>query len=178
MSLAIMCRQAPKWRMGRAKGGLARKRTRKTCFGLANHKLHAPACGFSVCRGRVRYLLVHQHSPSPQPRRDPAITVAAPMFHCDLLNRRPYFHLFLDRPLLLQRAIETRPTHRRQLTTCARYSSCLAATSLPGFGRRCLLARPAAPLASSLDFLQGTFEKIHLHRLLAQQPLQLPNLLP
>jgi len=40
------------------------------------------------------------------------------------------------------------------------------------------MLRAAAPLASSLDFLQGTFEKIHLHRLLGQQPLQLPHLLP
>jgi hypothetical protein len=39
-------------------------------------------------------------------------------------------------------------------------------TSLPGFDRRCLLARPAALLASSLDFLQGTSEKIHFQRLL------------
>src|SRR5262249_48280698 len=61
--------------------------------------------------------------------------------------------------------------------TCARYSSCLAATSLPGLGHRCLLARAAAPLASSLDFLQGTLEKIHFHRFLRQQTLQLPDLL-
>jgi hypothetical protein len=32
-------------------------------------------------------------------------------------------------------------------------------------------------LAPSLGFLQGTFEKIHLHRLLLQQPLQLMDLL-
>jgi hypothetical protein len=50
-------------------------------------------------------------------------------------------------------------------------------TSLPGFGRRCHLVRATAALASSLDFLQDTFEKIHLHRLLRQHPLQLPGLL-
>jgi hypothetical protein len=50
-------------------------------------------------------------------------------------------------------------------------------TSLLGFGRRCHPASPVFLLASSLDFLQGTFEKIHLHRLLRQQPLQLMDLL-
>jgi hypothetical protein len=38
--------------------------------------------------------------------------------------------------------------------------------SLLGFGRRCQLARIAAPLASSLDFLQGSFEKIHFQSFL------------
>src|SRR5215467_15659967 len=61
--------------------------------------------------------------------------------------------------------------------TFARYSRCLARASLLGSRRRCRLARVAAPLASSLDFLQGTLEKIHFHRLLRQQPLQLPDLL-
>jgi hypothetical protein len=37
--------------------------------------------------------------------------------------------------------------------------------------RHSLLARPVALLASSLDFLQGTFEKIHLQRLFRQNPL-------
>jgi hypothetical protein len=50
-------------------------------------------------------------------------------------------------------------------------------TSLLGFPRRCHLASPVFLLASSLDFLQGTFEKIHLHRLLRQQSLQLMDLL-
>src|SRR5207245_3213034 len=50
-------------------------------------------------------------------------------------------------------------------------------TSLLGFGRRCHLASFASPLASSLDFLQGTFEKIHLHRLFCEQSLKLMNLL-
>jgi hypothetical protein len=44
-----------------------------------------------------------------------------------------------------------------------------------GFGRRCHLARVAALLASSVDFLQGTFEKIHFHGLLSQQSLELLN---
>src|SRR4029077_9974324 len=61
--------------------------------------------------------------------------------------------------------------------TSARFPSCLASTLRPGFGRRCLLARAFFPLASSLDFLQGTFEKIHLQRLVRQQPLQLGDLL-
>jgi hypothetical protein len=33
-------------------------------------------------------------------------------------------------------------------------------------------------LASSLDFLQGTFEKIGLQRFVRHQPLQLRDLLP
>jgi hypothetical protein len=50
--------------------------------------------------------------------------------------------------------------------------------SLLGFGRRCHLARIAALLASSLDFLQGTFEKIHFQGFLGQQTLQPVDLLP
>jgi hypothetical protein len=46
-----------------------------------------------------------------------------------------------------------------------------ATASLPEFARRWLLARPAALLASSLDFLQATFEKIHLQHLFRQNPL-------
>src|SRR5882762_3690753 len=45
-------------------------------------------------------------------------------------------------------------------------------TSPLGSGRRCHLARAAAALASSLDFLQGTSEKIHLQGLLCQKLLQ------
>jgi hypothetical protein len=45
-------------------------------------------------------------------------------------------------------------------------------TSLRGSGRRCHFARAAVALASSLDFLQGTFEKIHLQGLLCQKLLQ------
>ena len=46
-----------------------------------------------------------------------------------------------------------------------------------GFRRRRLLATDTALLASSLDFLQGTFEKIQLHRLVNQHPLQLVDFL-
>src|SRR5215510_1148986 len=56
--------------------------------------------------------------------------------------------------------------------TYARYSGCLAWASTPGFGRRRRLARSCFVLASSLDFLQGTSEKIHLQCLLSQHPLQ------
>jgi hypothetical protein len=45
-------------------------------------------------------------------------------------------------------------------------------TSVRGSGRRCHLARAAVALASSLDFLQGTFEKIRLQGLLCQKLLQ------
>jgi hypothetical protein len=50
-------------------------------------------------------------------------------------------------------------------------------TSLLGSGRRCHFASFASPLASSLDFLQGTLEKIHLHRLFGEQTLELMDLL-
>src|SRR5262245_53031305 len=56
--------------------------------------------------------------------------------------------------------------------TYARYSGCLAWASTPGFGRRRLHARFCFALASSLDFLQGTSEKIHLQCLLSQHSLQ------
>src|SRR5205814_8911769 len=61
--------------------------------------------------------------------------------------------------------------------TCARYSSYLAMTSLLAFGRRCHPASSVFLLASSLDFLQGTFEKIHFHRLFGEHSLQLVDLL-
>jgi hypothetical protein len=50
-------------------------------------------------------------------------------------------------------------------------------TSLLGSGRRCHFASFAFPLALSLDFLQGTFEKIHLHSFFGEQPLELMDLL-
>src|SRR5215469_6958829 len=53
-----------------------------------------------------------------------------------------------------------------------RYSGCLAKALLLGSARRSRLASFAALLASSLDFLQGTFEKIHFHGFLGQQLLQ------
>ena len=49
--------------------------------------------------------------------------------------------------------------------------------SVLGFVRRCLPARAAAALASSLYFLQGTLQKIHLHRLLGEQALELKDFL-
>src|ERR1700722_6409104 len=61
--------------------------------------------------------------------------------------------------------------------TCARCSVCLAMASVLGFVRRCLPARAAAALASSLYFLQGTLQKIHLHRLLGEQALELKDFL-
>ena len=61
--------------------------------------------------------------------------------------------------------------------TSARHSVCLAAASTPGFGRRRLLATAAAAVASSLDFLQGAFEKIHFQRLIPQQTPQRADLL-
>src|ERR1700680_3263834 len=50
-------------------------------------------------------------------------------------------------------------------------------TSLLAFGRRCHPASSVFLLASSLDFLQGTFEKIHRHRLFGEHSLQLVDLL-
>src|SRR4029078_13355442 len=54
--------------------------------------------------------------------------------------------------------------------TCARYSNRLALASTPGFGRRRLPARYPLGMASSLDFLQGTSEKIHFQCLLRKYP--------
>src|SRR4029077_9311617 len=51
------------------------------------------------------------------------------------------------------------PYSTRQVGTSVRYSDHLAATLRPGCGRRCPLANPAALAVSSLDFLQGAFEK-------------------
>src|SRR5439155_23440767 len=51
-------------------------------------------------------------------------------------------------------------------------SSCLAKTSLPGFGRRCLRASNVLLLATSCDFLQGTFEKIYFQCLVGQHWLE------
>ena len=63
------------------------------------------------------------------------------------------------------------PGSRPPADTSARYPGCLALTSVRGFGRRCRLARLRIALASSLDFLQGTFEKICFQRLVRHQPL-------
>src|SRR5436190_3857700 len=49
----------------------------------------------------------------------------------------------------------------------------LATASFLGFGRRRLRAGASGLLASSLDFLQGTFEKIHLQRFVHQHPFEL-----
>ena len=100
------------------------------------------------------------------------------MLDGDCLNRRPHFHFFLHRRSALQRTIKTGPADSRPADTCARCLSCLAKASLLGFRRRCPLATDAALLASSLDFLQGTFEKIQFQRLVRQHPLQLADFLP
>jgi hypothetical protein len=48
--------------------------------------------------------------------------------------------------------------------------------STPGFGRRCRFASAFAAPASSLDFLQGTFEKICFENLLAEHTLKFADL--
>jgi hypothetical protein len=50
-------------------------------------------------------------------------------------------------------------------------------TSLPGFGRRCPRASAFVAPASSLDSLQGTFEKINLLDLLGEEALELADFL-
>src|SRR4029077_7833687 len=62
--------------------------------------------------------------------------------------------------------------------TSARSATRLASTSRPGSGRRCPRASLAALLASRLDLLQGTFEKIHLQDLLGQHQLESADLFP
>jgi hypothetical protein len=50
-------------------------------------------------------------------------------------------------------------------------------TLLPGFGRRCPRASAFFDPASSLDFLQGTFEKIYLLNLLKATVQRFPDCL-
>src|SRR6266550_7811051 len=99
------------------------------------------------------------------------------MFDSNLLNRRSYFHLLFDRGAAPEKNGRSLPGSLASTHICARYSSCLAMTSLLAFGRRCHPASSVFLLASSLDFLQGTFEKIHFHRLLGEHSLQLMDLL-
>src|SRR6185369_3713180 len=69
-----------------------------------------------VCAHQAHHsFMIHQHATPSQFCSDTAIAVAAPMLQHDLLNRRPHFHLFLLRLLLLQRAIETSPTYLGQV---------------------------------------------------------------
>jgi hypothetical protein len=72
--------------------------------------------------------------------------------------------------MALKKAVEPRPTDLGQLAHSL--DTQIALQRHLGFRRRRLRARDIVPLASSLDFLQGTSEKIHLHRLVSQQPLQ------
>jgi len=79
------------------------------------------------------------------------------LFQGNLLNRGTYF---LGWPLLLQRSVETRSTDAAQLTHAFDTQGSLQGHHVSDLLGRCRLARSAALLASSLDFLQGTFEKI------------------
>jgi hypothetical protein len=66
----------------------------------------------------------------------------------------------------LQVAIKSRSAYLRQLTHPLDAQAALQPRL--GFHRRRLFARDIALLASSLDFLQGTSEKIHFHRFVRQ----------
>src|SRR5260221_2520856 len=94
------------------------------------------------------------------------------MFQHHFLHRRPHRHVFFHRAPLLQAAVVSRPGLPAPADTSVPHSNCLAPTSLPGSGRRCLRASASFPPASRLDFVQGTFEKIQLQHLLRQGPLQ------
>src|ERR1700678_1526206 len=84
----------------------------------------------------------------------------------------------LPRPELAPLGIDrSSPDLLATARTYARSLSRLARASVLGFARRCRLARSVALLASSLDFLQGTFEKIQFQRFLRQKPLQAVSLL-
>src|SRR5262250_2518634 len=61
-------------------------------------------------------LVIGQHASSPQFRRNPTVTVAAPMFQHDLLDGRSQFHVFFDRGFVLQETVKSRPAYLRQLT--------------------------------------------------------------
>src|SRR5205814_9891341 len=108
--------------------------------------------------------------------RDSPIAVAAAMLQSNLLNRRSHFHLLLRWLPFLQRTVETSATDRNQLAHAHRYSGRLAKILLLGSARRCRPASFVAFLASSLYFLQGTSEKIHLQGLFCQQLLQAMDL--
>jgi hypothetical protein len=124
-------------------------------------------------------LVVHQHSTATEFGAHPAVAVTALVLGEDLLDRRPHRHIFFDWFPLLQRPVESRAAHPRQLTHPLDTQLAFAATSSPQFGRRCRLARlRVVLLASSLDFLQGTFEKIGFQRFVRHQPLQLRDLEP
>jgi hypothetical protein len=97
------------------------------------------------------------------------------MFQDNLLNGGLYGHAFLDWRPALQVAVESRSAHLRQMTHSLDAQAALQPRL--GFHRRRLLARDIALLASSLDFLQGTSEKIYLNRLVRQYPLQLTDFL-
>src|SRR5262245_26375351 len=122
-------------------------------------------------------LAIHLHASAVEFGSDPPAAVTTAMFQSDLLNQRSHFRLFLSRFALSQRAVETPATDRNQLTHVLDTQSALQRHQLPRCVRRCFLARTAAELASLLYFLQGTLQKIHLHGLLGQQPLQLVDLL-
>ena len=72
-----------------------------------------------------------------------------------------------------QRSVESRPADLRQLTHPLDTQAALHRHHSPDLVVDAVSPEFAAVLASSLDFLQGTFEKIHFQCLLRQQPLQL-----
>jgi len=61
-------------------------------------------------------LMIYLHSSPAQLRTDPSVAVAAAMFDGNLLNRRPHFHLFLDRPLFSQGPVEAGSADSGQFT--------------------------------------------------------------
>ena len=82
-------------------------------------------------------------------------------FQSNLLNSRSHCHvLFLGSPAV-KVAVEPRSADLGQLAHSLDTQTALQRHL--EFRRRRLLARDVALLASSLDFLLGTSEKIHLH---------------
>src|SRR5713226_7397326 len=138
-------------------------------LGIGGHPERSPLYPQQVifAQNPQHTLVVHPHAAPPQLARDPPIPVAPPIASPSL-----------PPPVPALAANDKNPRGSLPPTdTCARCLGCLAKASFLGFRRRHLLASHTAVPASSLDFLQGTFEKIQLQRLLCQHTLQLGNFL-
>jgi hypothetical protein len=111
-------------------------------------------------------LVIHHHPASAQFCRDSSISVVALVFQSNLLNSRSHCHVLFLRDPTFKVAVEPRSADLGQLAHSLDTQTALQRHL--EFRRRRLLARDTALLASSLDFLQGTSEKIHLYRFVRQ----------
>jgi hypothetical protein len=105
--------------------------------------------------------VIHHHSASAQFCRYASMSVVALVFQSNLLNSRSHGHVLFLRSPAVKVAVEPRSADLGQLAHSLDTQTALQRHL--EFRRRRLLARDVALLASSLDFLLGTSEKIHLH---------------